>query len=97
MKLWSLNPEEIKDVLRRGDLTVCVVGLGGVGLAVAAVWLRHNARVIGVDVDEHKVNLLRRGSVPHPEEIVKAAIYSGVRSGKFTAVTDITEAVRKSD
>ncbi|MCD6428888.1 MAG: hypothetical protein J7L12_04680, partial [Desulfurococcales archaeon] len=97
MKLWNLSTEEIKDVLRRGDLTVCVIGLGGVGLAVATVWLKHNARVIGVDIDERKVELLRRGSVPHPEEVVKATISSSVKSGKFTAMTDIAKAVGESD
>ena len=97
MKLWNLSTKEIKDVLRRGDLTVCVVGLGGVGLAVAAVWLRHNARVIGVDIDKRKVELLHRGSVPHPEEVVKATVSSSIKNGRFTAVTDIAEAVKKSD
>ncbi len=95
--MWNLSSEEIKDVLKRGDLTVCVIGLGGVGLAVAAVWLRHNARVIGVDIDEHKVGLLRRGYVPHPEEVVRHTISSSAKSGRFTAITDVAEAVRKSD
>jgi len=97
LKLWNLSRDGIREALKRGDITVCVVGLGGVGLAIATVWLRHGARVIGVDIDKNKVNLLNKGTVPHPEEIVRATISSNVANGRFTATTDLIKATKMSD
>ncbi|MCD6279043.1 MAG: nucleotide sugar dehydrogenase [Desulfurococcales archaeon] len=97
MRLWGLSHEEIRKALRRGDITVCVIGLGGVGLAVAAVWLRHGAHVIGVDIDEVKVSLLREGRVPHPERVVRNTISEGIRDERFTATANTSQAVKKSD
>jgi len=44
----------VEDKLKEGNTTVCIVGLGYVGLPLAEAFSRHN-RVIGYDMDEAKV------------------------------------------
>ena len=44
-----------------GSARVCIIGLGYVGLPLATGFARRGYRVIGLDVDERKVSLLREG------------------------------------
>ncbi len=79
--------------MRCDELVVSVHGLGYVGLAVAAVWLRAGARVIGVDVDSSRIRLLSEGRIKYPErEVVEA-----LRSPRFEATSDGVGAARRSN
>ncbi|UCF62078.1 MAG: nucleotide sugar dehydrogenase [Anaerolineaceae bacterium] len=69
---------------RRGRVdfqTLCVLGLGYIGLPTASTFATHGLRVIGVDVDRHVVDVLRNGEVhihePGLRTLVQAAIHSG--------------------
>ena len=97
MKPFFLGSEDIKRYVAQGRFVVAVYGLGGVGLAVAAVWLRHGARVIGVDVDRGKVDMINDGDVPHPEGVVRDAVRAGLREGRFKATYDGVWASRNAD
>jgi UDP-N-acetyl-D-mannosaminuronic acid dehydrogenase len=61
--------------------TLCVLGLGYIGLPTASTFATHGLRVIGVDVDRHVVDVLRNGEVhihePGLRTLVQAAIHSG--------------------
>lgn len=94
--LLELTIDQVREMLRSGELTIAVFGLGSVGLAVAAVWLRAGARVIGVDIDESKVKRIASGDVIHPENIVVEAIRSALRRDMFQATTDGGKAVEES-
>ncbi|MEZ0319232.1 MAG: nucleotide sugar dehydrogenase [Pyrobaculum sp.] len=76
------------ELLKRGELTVAIYGLGYVGMALSAAWASAGARVIGVDVDVEKVERLNSGHVEYPEEDVVRALYKAFNEGKFTATTD---------
>ena len=60
--------------------TLCVLGLGYIGLPTASTFATHGLRVIGVDVDRHVVDVLRNGEVhiyePGLRTLVQAAIHS---------------------
>jgi len=96
VNLLELPREQITELLRSGKLSVAVFGLGGVGLAVATVWLRAGAKVVGVDVDVRKVEAIMSGRIPHPEEVVVRTLRESLSSGRFTATTDGAEAVRST-
>ena len=55
VNLLDANEEELVRLLREGELVVAVYGMGYVGTAIAAVWARAGAKVIGVDADSSKV------------------------------------------
>ncbi|MEM1810104.1 MAG: nucleotide sugar dehydrogenase [Thermofilaceae archaeon] len=71
---------------------VAVYGMGYVGKAVAAVFLRAGFRVVGVDVSEERVSELNRGVVRYAESKVREAILMGLREGRFQATSDGVEA-----
>ncbi|WP_291765444.1 nucleotide sugar dehydrogenase [Caldivirga sp. UBA161] len=58
LNLLLMSSGDLVNALRSGSLTVSVYGMGYVGTAIAAVWLRAGARVIGVDVDAEKIKKL---------------------------------------
>lgn len=76
------------ELLKRGELTVAVYGLGYVGMALSAAWTLAGARVIGVDVDTVKVEKLNSGVVEYPERDVVEVLLPAVKNGRFTATTD---------
>lgn len=61
--------------------TVCVVGLGYIGLPTAAVLAGNGYRVFGVDIDRHAVDTINRGLIhivePGLDEHVKSAVLNG--------------------
>ena len=82
--------------LESGDLVAAVYGLGYVGLSLCAVWLRAGARVIGIDVNNEKINELNSGVVNHVEETIKRTVKDALAKGLFKATTDGVEASRSS-
>lgn len=61
--------------------TICVVGLGYIGLPTATVLANNGFTVQGVDIDPRVVNLINQGQIhieePGLETVVQAAIQSG--------------------
>ncbi|MGD8552785.1 MAG: nucleotide sugar dehydrogenase [Anaerolineales bacterium] len=61
--------------------TLCVLGLGYIGLPTASTFATHGVRVYGVDVDERVVALLQSGEIhihePGLRTLVQAAFGSG--------------------
>ncbi|MFC4358469.1 nucleotide sugar dehydrogenase [Halobium salinum] len=70
-------------------MKVCVIGLGYVGLPTALLAAR-NHEVVGVDVDESKVDALDRGEPPL-EEPALVDLFHEVE-GRFEARTDVVPA-----
>ena len=76
----------------RNQKTVCVVGLGYIGLPTAAVAARSGYRVLGVDVSEKVVETINRGEI-HIEEIELDGLVRGVvERGDLRASTQIEPA-----
>ena len=78
-------------------LRVAVFGLGYVGTVTAAGLASRGHRVVGVDVDEGKVDTFRRGRSPVIEPGVEELIASAVSSGLLTVTTDPAEAMSCAD
>jgi len=74
---------------------IAIIGLGYVGLvgSVCLAKLGHN--VIGVDIDERKVSLLKDGQLPIYETGLEDEFQKVKNKLEFT--TDIKEAVLKSE
>ena len=74
------------------ELSVCVLGLGYIGLPTAAVIARTGAQVLGVDVTEAVVETVNSGKV-HIEEVDLDGLVSGVVArGSLRASTQIAPA-----
>jgi len=77
--------------------TVAVIGVGYVGLTTAACLSHLGNHVVAVDVDEAKVERMRRGESPILEEGLPDLIEEGLRSGRLSFTTDVAEAAGPAD
>ncbi len=79
-------------------MKICVIGLGKIGLPLAAQYAGKGFRVIGCDVNQEVVDSINKGishikEEPGLDDKVKAAVEKGLLS----ATTDTVKAVKKSD
>lgn len=60
---------------------ICILGLGYIGLPLAAVLARHDLQIIGVDINQQAVQTINQGRIhiyePGLEEMVRTAVSSG--------------------
>jgi UDP-N-acetyl-D-glucosamine dehydrogenase len=71
------------------NITICIVGLGYVGLPLSLQFARSSVSVLGLDVDAKKVQLLNNGQ-SYIKHIEPSAIAELVRSDKFSASTEFS-------
>jgi GDP-mannose 6-dehydrogenase len=76
---------------------ISVFGLGYVGSVSAASFAVRGHRVVGVDVDPNKLDLIRRGVPPVVEDGMVALVGDAVGSGRLTVTDDAARAVLDSD
>lgn len=78
-------------------MKVAVIALGKIGLPLAVQFARSGAEVIGADVSQTVVDLVNSGEAPFPGEAhLDEYLASVVQSGRLTATTNTTEAVKNS-
>ncbi|MBN2555544.1 MAG: nucleotide sugar dehydrogenase [Anaerolineales bacterium] len=62
---------------------ICVLGLGYIGLPTASTFATHGLEVIGVDVDERVVEILRNGEIHIHEPGLRTLVQAAFRSGNL--------------
>jgi len=77
-------------------MKVAVIGTGYVGLVVGAALAHSGNDVICVDIDEEKIQGLRKGRIPIYEPGLEPLVKENVASGRLTFSTDLDQAVRAS-
>lgn len=65
--------------------TVCVLGLGYIGLPTASVLATHGFEVLGVDVAPHVVNTVNAGAIHIEEPGLQTVVRAATQSGKLRA------------
>ena len=78
-------------------MNISIFGLGYVGAVSLACLARHGHSVIGIDVDQAKLELIRSGKAPVIEEGVVDLMAQVVASGRVSVTTDVMQAVLGSD
>lgn len=81
----------IIEKLEKKEATIGIVGLGYVGLPLALGFVANKYKVLGLDVDEKKVDLINQG-VSYIEHIDCDTIAQAVDSGLMTASHDFADA-----
>jgi len=98
MKIMSLSKKEIVKALKSGQVTVCVIGLGRVGLPTAAIFAEAGAQVVGADIDRELVELVKEGRCRlNDEPGLDALVKKIVNNENLKATTDAVSAVKRSD
>lgn len=98
MNLLDLGKNKIKRAFRESELNVAIFGLGKMGLPLAAVFADKGARVIGVDIDEKRVEEINSGINPIKEEPgLEEIVRKNVDEGRLKATTDGVKAAKYAD
>ncbi|MDP2140739.1 MAG: nucleotide sugar dehydrogenase [Gammaproteobacteria bacterium] len=77
--------------------TISVFGLGYVGCVTAACFANSGFNVIGVDVNEDKVNMLNQGKSPIVEPGLEKLLSDMVAKGRLRATQSCEDAISNSD
>jgi len=77
-------------------MNISVFGVGRVGLPLALFFAEHGQKVMGVDVDESRVESLSKGVMPFYEEGANKLLKKHINK-LFTVTTDAKNAVKQSD
>jgi UDP-N-acetyl-D-glucosamine dehydrogenase len=81
--------QELIDKIERRAARCGVIGLGYVGLPLALEFARVGFRVVGIDLDEGKVQAIQDGR-SYIVDVSDEEIARPVREGKFSATTDFS-------
>ena len=97
MDFLSLNVNEIGDKLKAGQITICIIGIGRIGLPTALVFAQAGAKVIGADISDEVVENINRGITYIDEPDIEDILKSTVSSGNFRASTDVPGSITEAD
>lgn len=64
--------------------SICVLGLGYIGLPIASTFATHGLRVTGVDVNPQVISLLNEGELHIYEPGLRTQVQAALRSGSLT-------------
>jgi len=96
--LSLLNNSEIEDCLTNQSLKIGVIGIGRIGLPTALCIANSGLETIGIDINEKLVDMINSKDYPLKDEPEFDKIFEHVISQKkFSATTDIVEAIPKCD
>lgn len=89
---------KVRQLLKDGQLSVCVVGIGRIGLPTALSFANSNLITFGVDINENLVNMINAGNFPLKDEPGYDEIFQTViKNKKLFATTSLEEAISKAD
>ncbi|MBN7793375.1 UDP-glucose dehydrogenase family protein [Microbacterium esteraromaticum] len=73
-------------------MRISVIGCGYLGAVHAAAMASIGHEVVGIDVDQHKIDALSRGEAPFFEPGLPELLAEGIESGRLRFTTDIAAA-----
>ena len=98
LKINMNNVDHVLESLNSKTLRVCVIGIGRIGLPTALSFAKSGLQTIGVDINENLVQNINSGKFPLKDEPGYDKIFDDViRNKKFSATTNIKDAVPNSD
>jgi len=78
-------------------MKIAMIGTGYVGLVSGACFSEFGVDVVCVDLDQAKIDMLKRGECPIYEPGLENLVASNVAAGKLTFTTELADAVKDAD
>ncbi|MDE1769753.1 MAG: nucleotide sugar dehydrogenase [Thaumarchaeota archaeon] len=92
--IFPSDINQIQEWLKSGDVRVCVVGIGRIGLPTALSFAHAGLPTIGIDINANLVHMVNSGNYPLKDEPGFDKIFEEViKNKKLKATTEISEAV----
>ncbi|RDJ32725.1 MAG: nucleotide sugar dehydrogenase [Crenarchaeota archaeon] len=97
-KILNLEINEIIKKINEDKITVCVIGIGRIGLPTALSFAKSGLMTVGVDINSELIDKINSGIYPLKDEPEYDVIFENVtKNKKFQATNDIERAVPASD
>ena len=78
-------------------MNIAVIGTGYVGLVQGVIMAEFGAKVICMDIDEHKIETLKEGKVPIYEPGLQELLMKNIKGKRIEFTTDMEYAVKNSE
>jgi len=96
--ILDMNESEIIESIQSRRLSVCVIGIGRIGLPTALSFANSGLSTIGVDINEKLIQMVNSGNFPLKDEPGYDVIFNKViNEKKFRATSNFTDGVNSSD
>lgn len=79
--------EGLLENIKSKNITVCIIGLGRVGLPLSTVLAVSGVKVFGVDIDEKKLESIRNSQCPFYDPPLQESLETANKLGNFFVVT----------
>jgi len=96
-KIMQLNEFELIDSIQSGNLSVCIIGIGRIGLPTALSFANSGLSTVGVDINSKLVEMINSEIFPLKDEPGYDVIFDKVINKNFYASTKIEDIVPISD
>ena len=97
LKIMKLNENELIESIQSGNLSICVIGIGRIGLPTALSFANSGLPTVGVDINRKLVEMINSKIFPLKDEPGYDVIFEKVTNQKFRATNKIEEIVPNSD
>lgn len=78
-------------------MKISIIGTGWVGLVTAAIFADFGNEVVGIDIDQGKIDSLKEGKVPFFETALEELIKRNLKANRLKFTTSYEEEVPESD
>ncbi len=96
--ILEMNDLEIVESIQSRKLSICVIGIGRIGLPTALSFANSGLSTIGVDINEKLVDMINSGNFPLKDEPGYDVIFDKViKEKKFRTTSNFSEGVNSSD
>ncbi len=96
-KIMQLNNDELVQSIQSGNLSICVIGIGRIGLPTALSFANSGLDTMGVDIDSNLVDMINSKIFPLKDEPGYDVIFEKVIHNKFHVTTKIQDIVPTAD
>ena len=83
--------ENLLEKIIKKNVTICVLGLGRVGLPLSSVLANSGFNVTGIDVNQALLDSIKKGISPFFDPPLQENLEKSIKSGKFSVVKNISE------
>lgn len=96
-KIMQMNEYELIQSIQSGNISVCVIGIGRIGLPTALSFANSGLPTVGIDINTKLIEMINSKIFPLKDEPGYDVIFEKVTNDKFHVSTKIQDVVPNSD